>query len=382
MVRTATRTLPLLALLLCGASAQAAEVDVAAALVDAKKPKWDPKGKALDPYIQSKFKRKQDKWEEARELLVTVLDHQPGCGKALRDLSYTLVEMEEAELAVQVSDKLVAYFDDRDQAWMTAYEARDAAEQVDSAVEAAKKALELEPKSLASTRAIQDTLIDANRVSDAAAELDVSELKKADIACLRVRIASLTDALDEAETAAEACEESESGDLKRSAKGWLATAQGDTEQAMKMARDTGDENSSRYNLAVVRRKEGNLTAALNLLDALLRDEPEALDAHALKARCMFELDRGDDARAWLGEHVFADGWMDAHKAGEVMVVLKAKGEDWPKDQTREAAALQVTLLLLAEDKAGAEALLSSVVEIYGENDTVKAAQEEIAAAGG
>ena len=81
------------------------DIDITAALADAKKPKWDPKGSALTPFAQAKTKYRNKQYVESVPGFVEAIDKKAGCGECLDYLSSALYYAELYDEAIQVGPR-------------------------------------------------------------------------------------------------------------------------------------------------------------------------------------------------------------------------------------------------------------------------------------
>lgn len=356
------------------AGSDAATADISDALKPAKKGKWDPKGKAIDPFGRGDAKRKQEAWGEAIPLLVESIDAQPGCGKCLSSLALALSGAERYDDAVKVAMVIVNLYPDRKEGWQRVSDVWDKAPQKSrECVDATTKYLEIEAAKSDSDmwwrrnrHLLQLAEIDeANKLLDGA---EAAGLKKEDVSCLRIQLLAASDDPVGARDLWSACDQSENVDLKRYSEGWLALSEGETELAAKRLMMAGADNFARLTIAFLRIDESKYDMALNLTTKLLEDE-EWADARLAKAQALHGLGKDDESLAELDAHLMGDGWVAKHQAlSSDQVLLKPKGSEWPKSVGRQAATLEIQLLSAKGDAAKAKAVYDDAVKLYGEAD--------------
>lgn len=367
----------LLALTLSSAPALAADdVDITPALAPPKKAKWDPKGKAMDDYLQARIQMKKEDWGKATELYVASLEKQAGCGKCLNELGDVLIGGERYDDAIASGKLLAELYPDKVNGWANVAAAEAKKRNWEGAIEALGKVLEIDGDATWAWMDRNDAYINLGHTDDALDTLDGAVdagLKENDVACAKVLVYTARDDADTARTEWEACSESENAEVRRSAEGWLALTEGDAVKAAKSLMRAGNGDAIRLALAMARYDEGKPEATLNLTDKLLADLDWApWDAHVTRARALMALDRHDDALAQLQEAILADGWVEAHpKAGAQQVLLKAKGKGWAKELGLTSAELAVAILSDKGEADAAQALYDQAVTVYGETEGLK-----------
>ncbi|MEZ4236697.1 MAG: hypothetical protein R3F59_11190 [Myxococcota bacterium] len=353
------------------ASAQdAPAADISAALETPKKAKWDPKGKAIDPFGRGDAKRKQQAWDEAIPLLVESLDKQPGCGKCLNSLSRALTGAEQFDAAVQVAEQLTKLYPDRTEglqrisdAWFEAGEARQA-------IDATSTYLATKKDDSAMWQRRNKLLLqlgafdEANGLLDGAAD---AGLKEGDVACLRVQLLAGEGQPEEARGQWETCDKTEDLELKRYSEGWLALAEGDQELAAKRLTMAGADDFARVTIAYLRLDQDKSEMAFNMLAKLERGD--WADAHLARAEALHGLGRDEEALKELRDNGLGGG---APEVSLDHVLLKPRGADWPAEVAERAAALEVALLVATGDAEGAQQVYDAAVAKFGETERLTA----------
>ncbi|MEQ1501634.1 MAG: hypothetical protein ABMB14_05355 [Myxococcota bacterium] len=359
--------------------------DISVALEAPKKAKWDPKGKAIDPFGRGDAKRKQEAWGEAIPLLVESLDAQPGCGKCLSSLSKALVGANRHEDAVRVGELMVKLYPDRKEGWERVSDAwNDADAHEAEAIEATTKFLELD-------KANSNMWWRRNRLLVYIGQFDTAEgwltkateagLPKEDTACLRVQLLAAKGDPVAARDLWSTCDQGDAVELRRYTEGWLALTEGDTETAAKRLMLAGADDFAELTIAYLRLEQQKYDLAANLTTKLLEDTAWPLDAHLARALALHGLGKDDEARQELEANLMGDGWVEKHKAFDLSkMLLKPKGEGWPKSVGLQAAALEVALLTATGDAAGAKSVYDAAVGLYGDVEQLKAVAPPAAAA--
>jgi tetratricopeptide (TPR) repeat protein len=358
------------------AFAEAPAID--AALLPAKKAKWDPKGKAMETYLQARIQMKKEAWDESTTLYVDALSKQAGCGKCLNELSDVLMGAKRYDDAAAVGAMLAELYPEKIEGWANVHVSRMKQRNWAEAITGADNLLKIDPDLgwvwTSRTRAY----INEGDTDQALTVLDGAEaagIAKEDVACDRVLVYAARTEIDVAKTQWETCKESKDADVKRVAEGWLALNEGDIEKAAKALMRAGASDDIRLALAIGRLEEGKFDAALNLatkLDSELDWNP--WDAHVALARA--QAANGDlaGARTTLERVVLASGWEEAHpKANGDLVLLKAKGMAWPKLQGELALALMIQTLHSEGKAESAQAWYDKAVAVHGETETLTAA---------
>lgn len=360
-----------------GSTAAPAEVDISAALEKPKKGKWDPKGKAIDPYGRGDAKRKQEAWAEAIPLLVEALDAQPGCGKCLDSLSRALDGAKRYADAVKVGTLMTELYPDKNQGWARIATAHIDAEEFHEAVDATSHFLEV-------TKDDSYMWWQRNRLLLQLADYEGAEkwltgaadagLSAEDAACLKVQILAATGKPVEARELWPTCDAGSNADLKRYSEGWVALAEGDKELAATKLVMAGADDFGRLTIAFIRIDQGKFDMAHNLASKLLEDTTWALDGWLADAEALHGLGKDVEARKILDEHLVGDGWQQKQAAFTLQqVLLKPNGATWPQEVGKRAALLQVAILAGTGDTPAAAAFAADVAEVYGESPALQAA---------
>jgi tetratricopeptide (TPR) repeat protein len=365
---------------LLGTTAHADEsADISKALVAVKSPKWDAKGKAIEPYAQGDAKRKKEEWGPAIDLLLASIDAQPGCGQCLNSLSMALTGARRYEDAAKVGEKIEALYPERKEGPLRVSTAWQEAREKEKSLEATERYLKLE-----SEKADTDmwsrrnrTLLELGRVEDAEAALAKAPdagVKESTVACLRIQLLAATDQAAAARALWTKCAEDEDVELRRASEGWLAMAEGDQELAAKRLVLAGSDDFARLTIAQMRLEAKQYEAALNLTTKVLEKNDWAWDAYLAKALALHGLGRDDEALAQLHLGPTADGWEQAHKKiDEDRVLLKPRGKEWPETVAEQSLALEIVILQAKGDTAGAKALYDKAVAVHGDRPILGAA---------
>jgi tetratricopeptide (TPR) repeat protein len=370
----------LLAGLWLAAPAHAEETtDLSPALVTVKKPKWDPKGKAIDPFGRGDAKRKKEEWEPAIGLLLQSLDAQPGCGKCLNSLSIALNGADRHADAAQVGEMIVQMFPDRSEGPMRVSTAWLDARELEKSLTATSLYLEndLEKANPAMWLRRNTILLELGKVDEANRILDGASpdpLKEATVACLRIQLLAATDQPAEARELWATCETEEDPDLRRTSEGWLAMAEGDHELAARRLALSGGTDLARLQIAQQRLDEKSYDAALNLTTKLLEQTGWAWDVRLTRAQALHGLGRDDEALAELHAGPTADGWETTHaRPTPDHVLLKPRGKEWPRTVAERSLALEIEILVARGEVDKAKALHDRAVTVHGDKPGFAAA---------
>jgi len=353
--------------------------DISPALVEPRKAKWDPKGKAMNIYLQARIQLKKEDWDAATELYVQSIEKQEGCGKCLNELGDVLIGAERYDDAAKTGELLAKLYPDKINGWANVANAMRKKRSWQPSIDALDKVIEIDPDASWAWADRTDSYIQLGETNTPLDLLDTAEeagLKEGQVACLRVVVHT---ARDDAEAAREqweaACADSKDANLRRPAEGWLALVEGDAEKAAKALMRAGSGDAIRLAMAMARYQEGKLEASVNLADKLLGDlDWEPWDAHVIKARALFALEKKQEALDQLQVEMLADDWADAHANADMShVLLKAKGKGWSKELGLTATELGVRILSDLGEADQAQAMYDQAVEIYGETEGLKAA---------
>jgi len=360
-------------------SVAVAAPDIGPALEEPKKGKWDPKGKAMEIYLQARIQMKKEDWDAATELYVQSLDKQAGCGKCLNELGDVLIGAERYDDAASTGELLAKLYPDKVNGWANVAAAMRKKRAWQESIDALDKVIEVDPDASWAWGDRTDSYIQMGDTDKPMSLLDGAEeagLKADAVACLRVTLYTARDDADAARKEwDEGCAESKAADLRRPAEGWLALVEGDAEKAAKALMRAGSGDAIRLAMAMARYDQGKLDASVNLCDKLLEDlEVTAWDVHVTKARALFALQKPDEAMEQLRAELLSEGWEDKHKnASSKDVLLKAKGKGWAKELGLTSTELGVRILSEAGKAEEAQALFDKAVAIYGETEGLKAA---------
>jgi len=336
--------------LLAGTPAFAADgPSIDEALVQPKKAKWDPKGKAMDSYLQARIQMKKEEWDKAIELYVDAIAKQPGCGKCLNELTDVLIGAKRYDDAAEVGELLATLYPDKMYGWANVHNARMHQRAWDDAIEAADKLLAVDPDFGWAWTSRTRAYINSGRTDEALSVLDEAKaagLPKEDVACDKVLVYSARNEIDLAKEQWEICKDSEDAEVKRLAEGWLALTEGDVEKASKSLMRAGASDDIRLALAIGRYDQGKFEPSLNLARKLVDELDWApWDAYLALARAQAATGDLDGAQATLLEGVLVEGWEALQEnPGMDVVLMKAKGPSWPKQQGELAAALMIQTL--------------------------------------
>jgi tetratricopeptide (TPR) repeat protein len=361
----------LLAGLWFGADARAEETaDLSVALVTVKKPKWDPKGKAIDPFARGDTKRKKEEWDPAIALLLESLEKQPGCGKCLNSLSLALTGADRYAEGAQVGEMLTQLHPERSEGPMRVSTAWLEARELEKSLAATSRFLEFELEKANTTMWLRRNkiLLELGRTDEANTILDSASptLKDATIACLRIQLLAATDQPAAARELWSTCDEEEDADLRRTSEGWLAMSEGDLDLAARRLALSGSDDFARLTIAELRNAEKAYEAAFNLTTKLLETTAWAWDVRLARAEALHGLGRDAEALAELRAGPTAPGWEQAHgKLTPDHVLLKPRGKEWPRTVAERSLALEIAILVGQGQTDEAKALKDKAAAVHG-----------------
>lgn len=364
------------------AASSAPALPIESALEVPKKGKWDPKGKAIDPFGRGDAKRKQEAWNDAIPLLVTSLEKQPGCGKCLSSLAQALTGAGRYEDAVRVGDVLNKVYPERKEGWQRISDTWAKAQRAQETVDATSKYLEISKDDSTMWWRRNQFLLQLGQFDDAATWFSGAEaagLTKEDLACLKIQLMAAQSDPVGARDLWSTCDAGENLDLRRYTEGWLAFAEGDAETAAKRLAMSPDDDFARLMIAFIRIDQDKFEMANNLVTRLFPKNEWALDAQLAHAEALHGLGKSDEALATLKASLMGDGWIERHKGLSLeQMILKSKGPDWAKTVGRRAVIAQLEILKAKGDMEGAHALFLEAVPVYGSDDDLKKAAGETA----
>ncbi len=345
------------------------------ALSQPKKGKWDPRGKAMEAYLQARIQMKKEAWDEATELYVQALSKQSGCGKCLNELADVLIGAKRYDEAAQVGELTAILYPEKINGWANVHNARMKQRAWAMAVDAADNLLAVDPDAGWAWTSRNRAYINDGRTDEALATLDGGEaagLAAEDVACNRVLVYTARTEIDQAKEQWEICKESKDADVKRLAEGWLALTDGDVEKASKSLMRAGASDDIRLALAIGRYDEGKFEQSLNLATKLVEElDWSPWDAHVALARAQAAAGDIDGAHATLTKVVLADGWEGTHKDASMdKVLMKAKGPSWPNMQGEMALALMIRTLHQQGKADEATAWFEKAKATHGETEAL------------
>lgn len=368
-----------LALIATNAKAVDSAADIAPALTQPKKAKWDAKGKALNSYSLGNTKRKQDDQAEAISLLVQALTAQPGCGQCLSSLALALTSAKRYDDAIVVGNFLDQLYPDRSDGRRRVSDTLADAQRSAECVTATSRFLEMEKADTAMWQRRNYHMLQLAQFDEAKAMLDgavAAGLSKEHTACLQLQVFAANEDPVAARELWGTCDLGEDLDLRRYSEGWLAMSERDyTTAAKRLILGAGDD-FARLTVAHLRLDEGKPDLALNLVTKI-EESPQwswAIDLHLAHALALHGVGKDKEALELLGKTLMADGWPEKHRAYDIKsVLLKPHGHDWPKEVGLRAAVLDVTLLVAAGELESAKSIQQEAIAIYGDKPELIAA---------
>lgn len=362
-----------------GAAASATAADLAPVFpAKLKKGSWDPKGKTIEAYGRGDAKRKQEAWAEAIPLLVESLTTQPGCGKCLDSLARTLDGAKRHADAAQVGELMARLYPDRGEGWARVTDAWEHANDLDKAVDATTRYLEVKKDDAAFWTRRNSDLVALGRIDEADALLKTASeagVANEDVKCLQAQNLAASGKPVEAREVWPICTESANATLKRVTEGWLVLAEGtDPELAVTRLSLAGDTNYVRLIQAFVRIDQGKYDLANNLAQKAITEADWALDAYLAQAQALLGLGKGAEAAAVLDQHFMGAGWAERNaKISASQVLLRMRGTAWPAQVGQRAEVLKVAVLASQGDYAAAWALRDEVLKANGDSAELQAA---------
>lgn len=336
-----------------------------------KKGKWDPKGKAIEPFLKGDAKRKQEAWGEAIPLLVEAATLQPGCGKCLNSLASTLDGAERYEDAVAVGELMLKYYPDRSEGWARISDAWQDADELEKAIEASTNFLSIMKDDTTHWWRRNSNLIALGRVDEASTLLKGAGdagVSNDVVKCLETQNLAAQGKVVEARDVYPICDESKDLTLKRVTEGWLLLAEGtNLDLAVTRLSLGGESTHVRLIQAYVRLDQKRYDLADNLALKALSESSWALDAHLAHAEALWGLGKPTEALGVLDQYFMGEGWAERNaKLTTSQVLLRMRGTSWPSQVAQRAAVLKVTILAGQGDYAAAWALREEVLKAYGD----------------
>lgn len=357
-------------LLMAVPSASAEDVDVAPALAEAKKPRWEPKGSDVQSLRgRARTKLKGKKYDEAVPMYLELMGLQPGCGVCLSELTVALANAGHHDGAQAVAQHLTELFPAMMDSWsrklLAATEARD----FETALVTLKELQSRSEKSWTHRWNEVDILLTLGRYDDAGKAIDeaAEHLEEGDVACYRARVAVAKPDEEAAKEAWASCETDGSEGIRDRVEGWRAVALRDWKTAALHAAQLDDAAAGDLAVAYLRMEEDKPESAVNLLNAAVGHHPKGRDLHVVRALAEYRAGNAEgakaalEAQAGLGESGY---W-----------VLAAAHSDWAQRMGRHVAAVEAALA--ADGGGDAAAILDKAVADHGEGPELAWIREKL-----
>jgi hypothetical protein len=317
----------------------AVDIDLGDAVAEAKKPVWEPKGKALDQFLAADMHYRGKEWVQASRGFIEVLAVQPGCGKAAFRLAWALSEKGEHDDATTVIDALAGWFPEDKDVLLRAAQIHMRADQPAKAGEAAARVQERWPDDASGWswgfRATQRNPEKAAALLTRARQTFEEEHA---LRCFDILEATSRGDVETATAALPSCKQAGAADLRKLADAYAALASGDWLTVQKYAEIVDDKALVQLAQILQRLSEGNAKGALLISDKLIAEVPSALDVVVARARAQLGAGGAEAALATL-DALFADGW---HKGWQQSPALVwARGPVWVEEQWRTAIQLRI-----------------------------------------
>ncbi len=322
-------------------------IELGAALTEAKKPVWEAKGAALDLFLQADTAFRGKSWVAAANGMIDVMEAQPGCGKAAYKLAWALSEKDEHEDAGTVVDATFAWFPESKDVLLRGAQIHVRGK---SAKQAAVMTDVLRARwpadylgwtwAIRSAQSVRDLPAATAVLEDARTKVAVA----ADVACFSVMVAALSGDAALGTKEWTACQESETTGLRRLAEGNLALTTGDWLTVQKYAVDLDAPKLVRLALVLQRLEEGNSKGAMVLVDKLAEEDASAFDVAVVRARAHHAAGDKDGTLAALSA-IFAPDW-NQNWAGRDTLVW-SRGPGWLTEHWVEAVKLNYEVLTAA-----------------------------------
>jgi tetratricopeptide (TPR) repeat protein len=337
----------LLGALLCVASvAHADDIDLAPALTEAKKPRWEPRSQDAQTLRgRARTKLNSKKYEDAVPMYLELMALQPGCGVCLAELTRALARGEYSAASLQAAEHLTTLYPAMEMSWSRRLEAADLARDHDLALEMLTKLQGFNEKSWTLRWDEVDILLQLGRFADAKAAIEAAgeNLDAGDAACMMTRVAVAEPDEAAAEEAWATCEADGSEGVRDRVEGWRSIALKDWKNAALHAAGLGDSAAGDLAVAYLRLEEGKPESAVNLLNAAVEHHPNGKDLLIVRALAQLNAGDSDGAKASLDA---AEALGDAG-----YWVLAAAGSDWADRMAAHQAAVTSDLTGAADEGA-------------------------------
>jgi predicted negative regulator of RcsB-dependent stress response len=199
-------------------------------------------------------------------------------------------------------------------------------------------------------------------------------LAQPDQVCLKVQLLAAKGETVDARELWPKCDEGENVDLRRYTEGWLALAEGDQELAAKKLVLAGADDFGRLTIAYIRLDQQKPDMAHNLAVKVLEDSGWAADAQLANAEALLAMGKPTEALAEIDKGLMGDGWMEKHAAMAMdHVLLKTRGEGWPKEVAKRAALVKLKSVAAGGDYVAASLLKEQVAKVHGPSPELDAA---------
>lgn len=257
-----------------------------ATLALAARPRWAPSMAVTEGYNTAIMAIRDSHPEKALELLGPIVASDPDCGLCLQAQAIALIRSARTSEALVVLDRLAADHDRHEVHTLRAV-SHAAAGDHQSARNAATRAVNQEPQSLAAQRALLDSMLKLEEQGEAQRVLKLAHkrLPQPEAACLAVEYALAVDNQPGAHGAMSQCRSAADPRLIQELELKLARTEGDLGAMINAAKALGLDTLVDKIQAAAWMRQGALTEAQALLDDVLSADPDDLDALLLRAQC-------------------------------------------------------------------------------------------------
>ena len=316
-------------------------------LAAAAAPTWEPTGSGADLYNEGRSYLELKNPRKAEGVFRKLLGEQPECGICAQGLAYSLLFQNRSAEAKAVLEGAVQRFPEEPQLYTTLSEAAFAAQDFGASRKAAEAAVRLDPESLDAQMALQAVMLRTGDYGGAGKALDAAQLHLPgpELACLEAELALEKKEIAEARELLRECKASAREDLVTTVEGLVAQASGRTAEAGQLMGTLGVDAVSQVVLAADRYNSGDYAGSLAILDVVLRQNPDRLDARIIRGQARAALKDRDGARQDLELAFKGDTWVEVHSTGMMSGILRKSDEEKLDRMVLDGAALLARILV-------------------------------------
>lgn len=342
----------------------------------AKNATWEPRADLVESYNSAVDDFNHQQIEEAQALLLDILKKQPDCGMAQKLYAMILLQQRSFKEALPKLEHLANDFPKDAEIWLLLSDATFALQDFNRSLEAAQKAIALAPNDIDYEITLQRAFLRLGHYDDALKALQSARNTQPehDLDCLEAQIWIDQKKFDKANEKMPSCEQATNADLIQLARMNLATVSGHQADTTQAATELGADSITHSSRAIVLNEAGDFQGCIAELDAEIAQNPKAISPHLIRASCLSNAGRYDEARADLQTIFEADTWITVEQNGNMTGIVTHGSEEQFWASVKEGGLLLVKLEMLAGHTKEAVAVAKRMEDHFGAIDAVAAAK--------